>query len=67
MESWKQQLTDLSLVEDDLVETESQEEDSSKEDNSSWRARRAQAWRSAGALQLRVEELTLEVTKVILN
>merc|ERR1712072_1239837 len=53
MENWKRQLTS---------ETEQVEE----EDNEDFiRAKQEQAYRSVGALQLRVEELTMEVTKLL--
>ncbi len=57
MESWKQQLTDVSRSSEGG-------DDSDAEGDDGLRARQAQAWRSVGALQLRVEQLTLEVTKV---
>lgn len=55
MENWKQQLTDASRDE---------EEDDDDDDPQVLKAKQEHAWRSVGALQLRVEELTLEVTKV---
>ncbi len=60
MESWKQQLTDISRTETDL-DSEEENPDAPRV----LRAKQAQAWRSVGALQLRVEQLTLEVTKLL--
>ena len=40
------------------------DDDDDSTDPTVLKAKQRQAWRSAGALQLRVEELTLEVTKV---
>ncbi len=65
MESWKQQLTDISRSDEEGGVGEDDEEDDGEGARSpSLRARQARAWRSVGALQLRVEQLTLEVTKV---
>lgn len=58
MASWKQQLADSSQVE---------EYDDDDESPHVLKSKQEQAWRSVGALQLRVEELTLEVTKVRRN
>ena len=55
MENWKRQLTQADLGSD--VDSESED---------FVRMKQEQAYRSVGALQLRVEELTLEVTKVSL-
>ena len=54
MENWKKQLTT----------TDEPTEESDEEDPVFIRRKQEQAYRSVGALQLRVEELTLEVTKV---
>ncbi len=67
MESWKQQLTDISRSEATGDPDSSDPEWSGGDPDGSprvLRAKQAQAWRSVGALQLRVEQLTLEVTKV---
>jgi chromosome segregation ATPase len=57
MENWKRQLTDHG-------EDGDEEEEIDYEDTAFIRMKQEQAYRSVGALQLRVEELTLEVTKV---
>ena len=54
MENWKKQLTT----------SDEPTEESDEEDPVFIRRKQEQAYRSVGALQLRVEELTLEVTKV---
>eukprot|EP00095_Tigriopus_kingsejongensis_P012110 maker-scaffold97_size377342-snap-gene-0.10 protein:Tk12110 transcript:maker-scaffold97_size377342-snap-gene-0.10-mRNA-1 annotation:"lrrx1_dicdi ame: full" len=56
MENWKKQLSDSSQVDD---------YDEDDESPNVLKAKQEQAWRSVGALQLRVEELTLEVTKLL--
>ena len=53
MQNWKRQLTQAD-----------QESDVDSESEDFVRMKQEQAYRSVGALQLRVEELTLEVTKV---
>ena len=50
--------------EDELATVDDQDEDGSDNDPVFIRMKQEQAYRSVGALQLRVEELTLEVTKV---
>merc|ERR1719216_306095 len=62
MENWKRQLT--STDEDDLAAVDDDEE-SGDNDPVFIRMKQEQAYRSVGALQLRVEELTLEVTKLL--
>ena len=57
MENWKRQLTEAAGQAEDQDPEETEEVLKLKQE---------QAYRSVGALQLRVEELTLEVTKVIL-
>ena len=56
MENWKRQLTEAAGQAEDQDPEETEEVLKLKQE---------QAYRSVGALQLRVEELTLEVTKVI--
>merc|ERR1719433_1373852 len=63
MENWKRQLT--STDEDELATVDDQDEDESDNDPVFIRMKQEQAYRSVGALQLRVEELTLEVTKLL--
>ena len=58
MENWKQQLSDVS------VSALEEDADDDSDDPVVLKAKQDQAWRSVGALQLRVEQLTLEVTKV---
>ena len=58
MENWKRQLTEAAGQAEDQDPEETEEVLKLKQE---------QAYRSVGALQLRVEELTLEVTKVILS
>merc|ERR1719461_298409 len=55
MENWKKQLTT----------SDEPTEESDEEDPVFIRRKQEQAYRSVGALQLRVEELTLEVTKLL--
>ena len=57
MENWKRQLTEAASQPEDLADEEDENEEVLK-------IQQEQAYRSVGALQLRVEELTLEVTKV---
>merc|ERR1712223_1228810 len=56
MENWKRQLTHQTDI-------QTSDEDDDSEDFI--RMKQEQAYRSVGALQLRVEELTLEVTKLL--
>lgn len=56
MQNWKRQLTQ--------ADTSDQGSDVDSETEDFVRMKQEQAYRSVGALQLRVEELTLEVTKV---
>ena len=57
MENWKRQLTEAASQPENLADEEDEVEQVLK-------IQQEQAYRSVGALQLRVEELTLEVTKV---
>ena len=57
MENWKRQLT--------LEDPGNVEDEDEYETEEVLKLKQEQAYRSVGALQLRVEELTLEVTKVI--
>ena len=63
MENWKKQLTVEASGESEM--TDPSEHGAESEDF--MRLKQEQAYRSVGALQLRVEELTLEVTKVIIT
>ncbi len=68
MENWKRQLEstgDDEAFEAEAVAEGSDDDDGEEEDPGLIRAKQKQAYRSVAALQLRVEELTLEVTKVV--
>ncbi len=59
MEDWKRQLADSAAV-----DVDSELEGADADSPAALRLKQEQAYRSVGALQLRVEQLTLEVTKV---
>lgn len=61
MENWKRQLTEAASQGED---PETYQDDDEYETEEVLKLKQEQAYRSVGALQLRVEELTLEVTKV---
>merc|ERR1719433_199680 len=63
MENWKRQLT--STDEDELATIDDAFYPEDPNSPEVLRVRQEQAYRSVGALQLRVEELTLEVTKLL--
>ena len=61
MENWKRQLTEAASQGED---PDTYQDDDEYETEEVLKLKQEQAYRSVGALQLRVEELTLEVTKV---
>ena len=67
LDTWKQQLASFDSSSGNVVVDHDVYDDDDEEDEMSpviWRMKQEQAYRSVAALQLRVEELTLEVTKV---
>ena len=67
LDTWKQQLASFDSSSGNVVVDHDVYDDDDEEDEMSpviLRMKQEQAYRSVAALQLRVEELTLEVTKV---
>lgn len=62
MENWKRQLTEAASQGED---PDTYQDDDEYETEEVLKLKQEQAYRSVGALQLRVEELTLEVTKLL--
>ena len=64
LENWKRQLASFDASSGNVVDLEDDEESDEESSPVVMRMKQEQAYRSVAALQLRVEELTLEVTKV---
>ena len=64
MQSWKKQLTEGAMARADFAAGEDEDDEEFIESPEILKLRQEQAYRSVAALQLRVEELPLEVTKV---
>ena len=64
LETWKQQLSSFDASSSGAAILDTDDDDDDETSPAVFRMRQEQAYRSVASLQLRVEELTLEVTKV---